>query len=52
MAAHKTEDDFEAEHDLRSLVEAEKIKGDAKRLKRAMAKARDQMTALKKVEKA
>ena len=52
MAVHKTEDDFEAESDLRHLIEAEKIKGDKKRLKRATAKAREQMTALKKVEKA
>ena len=51
MAVHKTEQDFEAESDLRSLIESEKIKKDKSRLKRAMAKAKEQMAALKNVEK-
>ena len=45
-----TEDkEFEAEQDVRTLVNAEKIKGDKSRLKRAMGKAREQIDALKKV---
>lgn len=43
--------EFEAEQDVRTLVNAEKIKGDAPRLKRAMTKAREQATALRKVQK-
>ncbi len=42
---------FEAEQDVRTLMNAEKIKGDKSRLKRAMAKAREQMSALEKVQK-
>ena len=42
--------DFEAEHDLRSLIEAAKVAKDPKRLKAAKAKAKEQMAALKKVE--
>ena len=41
--------DFESEQDVRTLLNAEKIKGDKTRLKRAMKKARDQMSALEKV---
>ena len=52
MAVHKTDDEYEAESDLRHLIEAEKIKGDGKRMKRATAIAKKQMAALKKVEKA
>ena len=51
MAVHKLETDFEAESDLRHLIEAAKIGKDKSRLKRAMAKAKEQMTALKNVEK-
>lgn len=51
MALHKPDEDFEAESDLRSLIEAEKVRNDKPRLKRAMAKAKEQMAALKKVEK-
>ncbi len=43
--------DYEAEADLRHLIEAGKIKGDKKRLKAAMAMAKKQMAALKNVEK-
>ena len=43
--------EFEAEQDVRTLMNAEKIKGDKSRLKRAMAKAREQMSALEKVQK-
>jgi hypothetical protein len=41
--------EFEAEQDVRTLLNAEKIKGDKPRLKRAMAKAKEQMKALEKV---
>ncbi len=50
MGVHKSDEDFEAEHDLRSLIEAEKVRNDKPRLKRAMVKAKEQMAALKKVE--
>lgn len=39
-----------AESDLRTLVEAEKIKADGKRLKAAMAMKREQMDALKNIK--
>ena len=52
MSKHKTEDDFEAESDLRHLIEAAKIVKDKPRHKRAMTKAREQSEALKSVEKA
>ena len=42
--------EFEAEQDVRTLIDAEKIKGDKGRLKRAMTKAKEQMTALTKVQ--
>ena len=42
-------DDFEAEQDVRSLIEAEKIKKDPKRLKRARTKGREQRDALANV---
>ena len=41
--------EFEAEQDVRTMLNAEKIKSDKSRLKRAMAKAREQMKALEKV---
>ena len=41
--------DFEAEDDVRTLVRAEEIRKDKPRLKRAMKKAREQMTALENV---
>lgn len=43
--------EFEAEQDVRTLMNAVKIKGDKSRLKRAMGKAREQMDALNKVQK-
>ena len=43
--------DFEAEQDVRTLMNAEKIKSSKSRLKRAMAKAREQMDVLNKVQK-
>lgn len=53
MAVHKTEAEreskFEAEHDLRTLIQAGEIKGDTKRMKRAMKEARTQRAALTKV---
>ncbi len=42
--------EFEAEQDVRTMLNAEKIKADKGRLKRAMAKAREQMKALTKVQ--
>ena len=42
--------EFEAEQDVRTLVRAEEIRKDKKRLGRAMASARKQMGALKKVK--
>lgn len=42
--------EFQAEQDVRALIDAEKIKGDKGRLKRAMVKAKEQMTALTKVQ--
>ena len=42
--------EFEAEQDVRTLMSAEKIKGDKSRLKRAMVKAKEQVTALTKVQ--
>ena len=41
-----------AESDLRTLIEAEKIKADPKRLKAAMAAKREQMDALKNIKTA
>ena len=48
----KTAEDlkFEAEQDLRTLVRAEEVRKDTKRLDRAMKEARSQMAALKKVK--
>lgn len=52
-ADDKAEDEQEkkwrAESDLRSLIEAEKIKADPERLKMAMKMKREQMDALKKI---
>lgn len=45
----KAENDWEAESDLRTLIEAEKIKADKQRLKRAMAKRKELQTALGKM---
>jgi hypothetical protein len=44
-------DSWMAEDDLRTLISAEKIKADDKRMKRAMAKHAEMMTALKAVKK-
>ena len=52
MSKHKTEDDFEAESDLRHLIEAARIRTDKPRHKRAMVKAKEQLKTLKSVEKA
>ncbi len=48
-AMPKEEQDWQAENDLRTLIEAEKIKGDPKRLKAAMAKKREMSKDLKNV---
>ncbi len=45
------DEDYKAESDLRHLIEAGKITNDKSRMKRAMAKAKEQMAALKRVEK-
>ncbi len=45
------EKEFEAEQDVRTLMNAEKVKADKPRLKRAMTMARKQMSALEKVQK-
>ncbi len=47
----KSEKDWQAEHDLNTLIDAEKIKRDPKRLKAVMAKKRDLQKALKGMEK-
>ena len=56
MAVNETDkqrdERFERENDLRTLVDAGKIKADPKRFKRAMKEARTQRTALAKVGKA
>ena len=41
---------YEAERDVRTLVDASDIRDDAKRLKRAMKMAREQMAVLKQVQ--
>lgn len=54
MAVHKTEAEreskFEAEQDLRTLIQAGEIKNDPKRMKRAMKERRSQEAALQKVK--
>ena len=49
--AHQTEQQFQAEQDVRTMVDAEKIKKDKKRLGRAMKEAKKQAAALAKVQK-
>lgn len=44
------EEKYEAERDVRTLVDADEIRKDAKRLKRAMKMAREQMAVLKQVQ--
>lgn len=46
----KEEKDWRAEEDLRTLIEAEKIKKDKARLKAAMAKKREKVKALQDLE--
>lgn len=48
--AMKEDERWEAEHDLRTLIDAEKIKNDPKRLKRAMSVRDEQMKALEGME--
>ncbi len=43
--------EWEAENDLRTLIEAEKVKGDPKRLKAAMRKKREMKKDLEKAGK-
>ena len=47
--AHNSEADFRAESDMRSLIEAEKIKKDKGRMSAAMKKGREQRDALTSV---
>ena len=47
----KRQAEFEAEQDVRTLVDADKIKRDKSRLARAMKSARGQLNALNKVAK-
>jgi hypothetical protein len=46
----QSEKDWQAESDLRTLIEAEKIKRDKKRLAAAMKKKREMKKALEQVE--
>lgn len=46
----KEEQEWRAESDLRTLIDAQKIQMDRKRLKKAMEKRDEQLTALKKVK--
>ena len=48
-ASKKDENDWQAEDDSRTLVRAEEIKADKARLKRALAKVKEQSAALEKV---
>ncbi len=41
--------DWEADNDCRTLIEAQEIKADKKRMKAAMVKAKEKMKALKNV---
>ena len=46
----KTEEDYQAESDLRTLAQAEEIRGDSKRFKAALAKAKEKIAALQAVQ--
>ena len=50
MSKHD-EEQFQAEQDVRTMVDAKKIKKDKKRFARTMKEARVQLAALKQVEK-
>lgn len=50
MAMPPGHDDYEAENDVRHLIEAEKIKGNPHRLKRAMKKHRELKKAVNAVK--
>lgn len=49
---HTTDAEFEAQNDMRSLIEAEKIKRSPKRLAAAKAMAKKESDALAKIGKA
>lgn len=49
-AMAKQEDEWQAESDLRILIDAEKIKRDPKRLRAAMRKRKDMKTDLDAIE--
>ncbi|BEP34336.1 hypothetical protein GmRootV59_13100 [Variovorax sp. V59] len=46
----KTEEDYRAESDLRTLAQAEEIRKDSKRMKAALAKAKEKIAALQAVQ--
>ncbi|WP_027729824.1 hypothetical protein ABL850_15600 [Variovorax paradoxus] len=46
----KTEEDYQAESDLRTLAQAEEIRGNSKRYKAALAKAKEKIAALQSVQ--
>lgn len=46
----KSEEDYQAESDLRTLAQAEAIRKDAKRLKAALAKAKEKIADLQAVQ--
>lgn len=50
-AEKKKQAQFEAEQDVRTLVESDRIKRDKKRLARAMKSAKTQLASLNKVTK-
>lgn len=50
VSAASEEDEWQAESDLRTLIEAEKIRKDSKRLKAAMKKREEMQATLKNVK--
>lgn len=49
MAKHDTDNDFHAENDMRTLIDAEKIKKDKGRMAAALKKGKEQRVALESV---
>lgn len=52
VAMDKEEAEWRAEDDLRTLIQAEEIRADRARLKRAMAKRKEKIANLQKLDKA
>lgn len=46
MPSDKSEEQFQAEQDVRTMIEADRVKADKKRLSRAVKEAKAQMKAL------